>query len=445
MRIRPIPLETDAPYFPFPLQPSDTDDHYFTTNHLLDQPVRLNRQAAEVLRLADGETRLKDITAKITEHYGDGEGADAIQSRIDNLLRFLSRKELIWWRREVMKPMPVSPPPAIFWEITSACNLQCRHCVVEAGEKLAGELSTERCLEVAEEMAVFGVENVAFSGGEPLLHPDFFRIVERVVELGMTVQVATNGTLVTPQIARTLRDLGAEVQVSLDGSRPEIHDYMRPGRHAFTRTIEGIRALVAAGHEIMIGTVLTTININDIPNILALAESLGAAHFRLIPFVPKGRGGNYSEMEVSTTEVKRITQHLLSLRDKVHINITKLEFEQMLIGKASDAQLNTSGRLGCGGALSYGTITPSGAVLPCHFFHGVRADTIVSSPFAEVWKRSRFLNYFRHLTVADLHGHCSNCDWLPACGGSCRAVNFAKGDIFGTNPQCWIARELDGG
>lgn len=445
MRIRNGPLDSDVPYFPFPLRHADGNDHFCTSNHLLDKPIHLNRQAAEVLRLADGETPLEKIVAKLEEHYPESGGPDTIRAGIVGLLKLLSHKELIWWREAPMAPIPVSPPHNIFWEITAACNLQCRHCVVGAGKKVSGELTTERCLRLAEELADFGVESISFSGGEPLLHPDFFQIAQRVYELGLSIQVATNGTLVTPEIARRLNELAAAVQVSLDGSKPEIHDYMRPGHHAFDRAIRGIEALVAAGHEVMIGTVLSTINKDDILNIIALAESLGVKHFRLIPFVPKGRGESFAELEVSPAQVKAVTQQLIDLRASVRIDITHLEFEEMLTGKVCTDPLNLSQKLGCGGAVSYGTITPTGELLPCHFFSGVRGDTICTASFSKVWRRSRFLNYFRQLTVADLHGVCRSCVWLPACGGSCRAVNFAKGDLFGTNSQCWIATECEVG
>jgi len=438
------PSDSDVPYFPFSLLRSDENGDFETMNHLLDRPVSLNRQAAEVLRLADGETPLGSIVSKIASHYETSGGTDVVRPRIVDFLRSLSQRELIWWREMPIVSLPTAPPPSIFWEITAACNLRCRHCVVGAGEKRSRELSTERCLTLAEELAAFGVGNVAFSGGEPLLHPEFFQIAQRVRELGLSIQVATNGTLVTSEVARLLKALDAEVQVSLDGSKPEIHDYMRPGHKAFEKAIGGIEALVAAGHEVMIGTVLSTINKEDLLNIISLAESLGAVHFRLIPFVPKGRGEKHANMEVSPAEVKDITQTLLDIRGKVRINITNLEFEEILTGKACIEPLNLSQKLGCGGATSYGTITPTGELLPCHFFSGVRADNVVSVPFAEVWKRSRFLNYLRQLTVADLHGGCRKCIWLPSCGGSCRAVNFAKGDLFGTNPQCWITQELGG-
>jgi radical SAM protein with 4Fe4S-binding SPASM domain len=441
MQMRANPLDIDVPFFPFRIWASEDDSHYFTANHLVGRPICLNRQAAEVLRMADGETPFADIVSKLVDRYPDAGGRGVVSSQVVDLLRYLATYELIWWREVPLELVPVGPPPIVFWEITAACNLRCLHCVVGAGTKLDGELSTERCLELAQELAEAGVQNVTFSGGEPLIHPDFRLLAERVHELGLMVQVSTNGTLVTPEIARWLRRIGAEIQVSLDGSTPEIHDHMRPGRGAFDKTIAGIEALVAAGHDITIGTVVSTMNLGDIPSIVELAEGLGAARFRLVPFVPKGRGYDHMDIEISPFEMKQVTQYLHDLRGKTKIRIASLEFEDMLNDKLCQDPLNLNRGLGCSGAVAYATITPTGEVLPCHFFEGTRADSVAFAAFSEVWHHSRFLNYFRHLTVNDLHGACRDCSWLMRCGGSCRAVNFAKGDLLGGNHHCWIAYE----
>jgi len=442
MKMRPDPLDSDVPYYPFPLRLCDDGIHYLANNHLISEPVRLNKQAAEVLRLANGENTLAALVSYLVERYPDGGGTQAVRVGVIDTLRTLSANELVWWRDVPVEPVPVEPPPSVFWEITAACNLRCRHCVVGAGTKLDGELTTERCLELASELASCGVGDVAFSGGEPLLRPDFRLIAERVSEHGMTFQVATNGTLVTPEIARWLKQMKSGVQVSLDGSNPEIHDWLRPGHEAFNRTVSGIRNLVEAGHPVMVGTVLSTRNIDDIPATLALCEDLGVSAFRLIPFVPKGRGGVFSDLEVAPSGVKRITQYLRSQRERTKLEITSLEFEDMLDGTACADPADESRGLGCSGAVAYATITPNGELLPCHFFEGVRADSVANAPFWDVWCRSRFLNYFRHLGVRDLHGACSECSWLPRCGGSCRAINYSKGDLFGPNRACWIALEI---
>lgn len=441
MQMRDNPESTDVAFFPFRLWESGNDGNYLTINHHMVQPIKLDTQAAEVLRLADGATSFIEIIERLIERYPDAGGAGVIGPRVTELLRMLTAKGLIWWREVPVQPVPVHVPSSIFWEVTSACNLQCLHCVVDAGRKIKGELSTERCFTLAEELAASGVQDVAFSGGEPLLHPDFFEIAEKVRKLGMNIQLATNGTLVTPQVARALMDLDANVQVSLDGSTPEIHDVLRPGQNAFMRSIEGIKALVAAGHQITIGTVLSTVNINDIPAIVELAEQLGAATFRLIPFIPKGRGEFHRDMEVPPSQVKEVVRFLHNMRGRRRINFAPLEFEEMLDGGVCPDYPSPDMSLKCGGAVVYATITPNGEVLPCHFFEGVRADNVQSHAFSDIWYRSRFLNYFRHLTVSDLYGNCSTCTWLYRCTGSCRAGSHAKGDIFAGNKACWVSPE----
>ncbi len=430
-----------VPFFPFRLERSGENGDYLVKNHLSERPVRINRSGAEVLRMADGQRTLSDMVAELARRYPEAGGRERIRARLQDFFQPFSRNELLWWRDAPISTVAVGPPENMFWEITARCNLRCRHCVVGAGEALESELTTARCLELAEEMAAFGVESIAFSGGEPLIHPDFKKIATKVYELGMEVQVATNGTLVDRDLAGWFREIGAGVQVSLDGSRPEIHDFMRPGSNAFKHTVKGIKTLVNAGNHVIIGTVLTSKNLKDIPAILELTVGLGAAGFRLIPFVPKGRGRFHSDLEVTPEKVRDITLYLRDLRDSLDIGIAEMEFEEFLDAKPCHDPVDRNRPLGCGGAVSYGTITPTGEVLPCHFFEGVRADTVVDSSFGEVWRRSRFLNYFRSLSVSDLHGRCRSCSYLSECGGSCRATNFAKGDLFGSNPQCWISVE----
>ncbi len=442
MRVNPDTIDNRFPFFPFKVKNSKTANQFLIKNHLMDEALSINGQAAEVLRLANGENTLKNIVQHLVDCYPDTNSYEDIRRKAISLYLRLTEKELIWWRDASLKPARVQPPPGIFWEITAACNLRCRHCVVSAGSKMAEELSTRRCLTLAEEMAHFGVKNIAFSGGEPFIHPDFQKIVEHVKALGLEVQVATNGTLIKDRQASWLNDIQAGVQVSLDGSTSEIHDHLRPGNMAFDSTIAGIKALVKTGLKITVGTVLSSVNKDDIGNIIRLAEKMGVANFRLIPFVPKGRGEHFAHLEVPPKEVKELTFKLKQLRKNTIINITDLEFEDMTGGNGCIDYSAENQSLGCSGAVDYGTITPSGELLPCHFFHGVRADRLVDKPFDVVWCRSRFLNYFRQLRVGDLHGACRRCESIQECRGGCRAVNFAKGDLFGPNLSCWIAQRV---
>ncbi|MBN1780913.1 PqqD family peptide modification chaperone [bacterium] len=433
---------SDVPYFAFPIRRESGTSQFSTSNHLQERPLMLNVQAAEILRLADGERSLNEIMDYFERRYPHVEPS-LLREKILQVLDAMTRTELIWWRDKPVRLHAIEPPRTIFWEITSLCNLKCLHCVVSAGKRNSDELSVDRCFELIREMAGFGVQNIAFSGGEPLMHPEFKNLAEAVAASGMSIQVATNGTLVTREIAQWLRDLRADVQVSLDGSTSLIHDKMRPGNRAFEKAVRGIRHLLGAGHVLTVGSVVSKNNRHDIKNIITLCENLGVQNFRLIPFVPKGRGGTFAGMEITASEMKAITEMLISERKRRKINIIPLEFEKMVQGTACVQPASPGQSLGCGGARAYGTITPAGELLPCHFFEGVRADSVAGHAFADVWIQSRFLNYFRSLTVHDLHGACRDCRWLSACAGSCRAINFAKGDVFGANKGCWIAEEIE--
>lgn len=437
-------IDSKYPFYPFKLKKTNGGGSLEIINHLTAQPLRVNRHAAEVLRLLNGEYNLNQITKEIYIRYTDSTGEGDMRHKIIPLMLDLTQKNLLWWRDKKLEMMPVGPPENIFWEITAACNLRCSHCVVSAGNKSPKELNAKRCFALAKEMADFGVQSIAFSGGEPLIRPDFKKIAEYVKELGLSIQVATNGTLINEDIAQWLKDLQANVQVSLDGSNPKIHELMRPGSNAFEKTIAGIKALIKSGHEVTVGTVLTSVNKDDIFKIVDLSQAIGVTHFRLIPFVPKGRGEQFGHLELPPKIVGEITKQLIKLREKMSINIVPMEFEEMICGKRCSEKLNLNSPLGCSGAISYATITPSGELLPCHFFEGVRADSVMQKPFHEVWIKSRFLNYFRSLNIGDIEGACLKCQWLPKCGGSCRAANFAKGDLFGPNLSCWLVEELEG-
>lgn len=439
MQMRSEPLDSDVPFFPFPLRAAREPGQYRTTGHRRALYLQINRQAAEILRYADGATPLGVIVDRLARCYPRAGGPAAIRAQALALLRPLSARDMIWWRDRPLEPATVGPPESMFLEITAACNLCCRHCVVGAGAKLRNELPTERWLSLIDELAAYGVTNVAFSGGEPLAHPELRRLVERARAGGMSVQIATNGTLVTPAVARWLREQAADVQVSLDGSCPAIHEAMRLGSDAFARTVAGIKALVDAGLAVTVGTVVTRLNLADIPAIMRLCAELGAAAFRPIPFVPAGRGGHSAALDTTPREMLELTRMVSAARAGAALTITSMEFEEILEGGCPSQQATGAGR-GCSGALAYGTITPTGDLLPCHFFSGVRADSVAQRGFVEVWLHSRFLNYFRQLSVADFHGDCPTCPFVGRCGGSCRARNFAQGDLLGSNPACW-ARE----
>ena len=175
----------------------------------------------------------------------------------------------------------LAAPLYVAWQITNECNLACLHCIEESGpgKAFADELAREEALRVIDELLANEVPYISFSGGEPMLHPAFFEMVERVTSHGAQLKIETNGHYLTPGNCTRLADLGVKgVQVSLDGASAATFGRMRV-RGEFDRTVEGIRNLRAAGVPVEINFSPASFNIHEAARVVDFAWELGAASF----------------------------------------------------------------------------------------------------------------------------------------------------------------------
>jgi MoaA/NifB/PqqE/SkfB family radical SAM enzyme len=124
-------------------------------------------------------------------------------------------------------------PLYVAWQITNECNLACLHCIEESGpgKAFADELDETQIFAVLEELMKHEVPYLSFSGGEPMLHPQFFRMVEYVCERGAQLKIETNGHYLSVDNCRRMKALGVKaVQVSLDGASAATFNRMRGAR-----------------------------------------------------------------------------------------------------------------------------------------------------------------------------------------------------------------------
>ena len=172
-------------------------------------------------------------------------------------------------------------PLYIAWQVTNECNLACLHCIEESGPGKAfhDELSDEQVFQVLEQAMDLEVPYLSFSGGEPMVHPRFFDMVEYVCGRNGQLKIETNGAYLSPENCERLKRLGVKaVQVSLDGASRETFNRMRV-RGDFDLTVQGIRNLGAAGVPIEINYSPTCFNTHEIGTAVDLAAELGAYSF----------------------------------------------------------------------------------------------------------------------------------------------------------------------
>ena len=232
-----------------------------------------------------------------------------------------------------------SAPDIVFFEITRACNLTCKHCLNNSGNRLLREFSDKQIIAVINDIYSTGVQEIRFTGGEPLVVPSIFKYIYKARNLGLRVSMGTNGVLIDSQVAKKLASAGLNIIiVSIDGMEKQ-HDHIR-GKGSFKKAIMGIQSLLDVGISVRINTVAMRSNMEEIPYVVEYFFQ------RNIPimirrFIPSGRADDIkTEMltEVDYAILRNKLQSFLSNKkeivkghylkdDKVGVRI-KLPFER---------------------------------------------------------------------------------------------------------------------
>jgi radical SAM protein with 4Fe4S-binding SPASM domain len=200
-------------------------------------------------------------------------------------------------------------PRLVFWEVTKGCNLRCVHCRATATELASpSDLPTAQALNIIDQIAAFANPILVLSGGEPLYRPDIFQLARYGTDKGLRVALATNGTLVTKEVAQKIVDSGVKrVSISLDGANAETHDSFRGIPGAFDAAVYGFKNLKELGMQVKINMTIAKHNAAELPAVLEMVRGLGADALHTFLLVPVGCGVDIAESQmVAPEEYERI-------------------------------------------------------------------------------------------------------------------------------------------
>ncbi len=200
--------------------------------------------------------------------------------------------------------------PIVVWNVTRTCNLRCVHCYSDSyAQKYPGELTHDEALRVIDDLAVFQVPAVLFSGGEPLTRPDLFDLMGYAVGKGLRLTLSTNGTLLDEAAAKKLKELGTTyVGISLDGIG-ETNDIFRGKKGAFEGAVRGMRNCRAVDQKVGLRLTLTRRNCMDLHDIFNFIEAEGIQRACFYHLVYSGRGNAADEL--TTAEIRRAMDIIL--------------------------------------------------------------------------------------------------------------------------------------
>ncbi|KAA8921929.1 radical SAM/SPASM domain-containing protein [Thermoplasma sp.] len=359
----------------------------------------------------------------------------------------------------ITKPQIFDAPLMVVWNTTKQCNLNCLHCYANAGSKHPDEMTLDQKIRAIDMMDEAGVTMIAFSGGEPLISPDFWKIAEYASNKGFYTTIATNGTLLTKGVVDRLADVGIKyVEISLDSPDPEVHNRFRGQQMAWERTVQGIKNVVEKGvFDTAIATTATKYNYRQMDRMLDLAIQLKVKKFIVFNFVPTGRGKEIIDEDLTPKEREDLLNFLYDKwQQKVgpdiystspeysRIGINKIlegtgktysptHFATMETGSNGIAMAEFIG--GCGAGRVYAALEDNGDLEPCVFLP-IRVGNILRDGLQNIWENSKVLKDLRDRD--HLEGVCGTCPFKYSCGG-CRARAYGYyGDYMQLDPGCLL-------
>jgi len=347
--------------------------------------------------------------------------------------------------------------PVVVWNVTRRCNLHCVHCYASASDRpFEGELTTEEALGVIDDLAGFGVPVVLFSGGEPLTRPDLFVLSRHARDRGLRAVLSTNGTLITPGIAREVQAQGfSYAGVSLDGLQ-DIHDRFRGKKGAFEESLAGIRACREAGVRVGVRFTITRRNQHDLPAILDLLEEEDVPRFCMYHLAYSGRGKKIAADALAAEETRAaldllcdrvldwhrrgIEKEVLTVDNHADAAYLYLRIKREQPERAEEVLRLMRWNGGNSSGTGVGCIDYLGEVHPDQFSWHLSLGNVRQRAFSEIWRdvSNPLLAGLRGRRDL-IHGRCADCRFFDICNGNLRVrAEAATGDLWASDPACYL-------
>ena len=353
------------------------------------------------------------------EEYSLVKKSGVLLKNLINELNIISGKVIII--EPAMLPIyNFSAPDTIFFEITRECNLTCKHCLNNSGKRLPQEFSNKQLNSIIRDICTAGVQEIRFTGGEPLMVSNIFEYISKIRGYGLRVSIGTNGTLIDNNIAQKLASVGLNSAIiSVDGMEKH-HDFIR-GKGSFGKTMKGIKNLLDVDISVRINIVAMKSNIKEIPTVVDYFFQ------RNIPvmirrFIQSGRAKNLKDKELTREDYLLLKNELqlFLLDEKQIINGHYLKDEKVI----TRIQIPFE-RYSCSAGHRGLVVLPNGDVQTCGFLGSLGEPPIgnlKTESLAFLWQKlleSKYIDSLRLLLSK--HNTCKSCQETD-----CLAIALAK-------------------
>ncbi|MFB0561483.1 MAG: PqqD family peptide modification chaperone [Candidatus Lokiarchaeia archaeon] len=414
----------------------DKDD-YLISNPKEPHPMKLNIMTFFILKCCNGKNSLLQILDLITKKFQVER--EVAEKDLLGIIELLVERNFVSLRIpggiQRRKKQKIFSLQYVSIALTNQCNLKCFMCYANSGEHVENELNFMDWSKVLDSVTKMGAHSLILTGGEPLVYEDFIPLIRYAKNLGLEIDLCTNGSLITEETADLFKkEQIRSVRISLDGGDAKTHDKIRGKTGAFKKTIRGIKLLKEQNIRTEIQTVVLQNNFNDIAKIAELSTSLGVYKIEFSPIEKVGRAEGLSEeLFLSAEQMRELHEFMLGHQTRYKKQL------RTLIKKRPKRFVNPETCFAyprCGVGIFLIHIDPVGAIYPCSLLSTsqFRLGNILSDDLKKVWNKSEILGTFRKKLLED-YKECQNCGLRYTCLGGCRArAYYLNNDLLGPDP-----------
>ena len=312
-------------------------------------------------------------------------------------------------------------------ELSRACNLRCLYCYAASGEPIENELSIDEIRDAIDQACGLGIKKVVvLGGGEPLLYPQIFEVLDYLKEKDLVIDLFTNGLCLSETIAAGLYEREIGIVLKMNSRNPEIQDYLAGKKGAFKAISAGLQALQSAGYpdencHLGIETIICRQNYEELPALWRWARKN-----TIVPYVEvmtmQGRAVDHLDLEVSSEKVKAMFE-TLAVIDREEFGLSWEPHPPLVASQCARHEYSC-------------TVSANGEVYPCCGVT-VSGGNIRHQTLADIITKTKVFNELRNIRET-IKGACASCSINQQCYG-CRGHAYQiTGDYLAEDPLCWL-------
>lgn len=312
-------------------------------------------------------------------------------------------------------------------ELSRICNLRCIYCYAESGLALANELTRTEIQSVIDQAAALGARKIIIlGGGEPLLYPHIIDIIDHIKSHDMDVDLFTNATLISPDMAQALYARKVAISMKMNSQNESVQDELAGRSNTWQEIQKGFQALLQAGypdteHTLGIETIICAQNYEEIPTLWRWARDNN-----IIPYIEtmtdQGRASQHDSLHVEPAKVQAMFEQLAAI-DKAEYGHTWLPRPPLAGSHCARHEYSC-------------TVTSVGEVYPCPGV-SIATGNIRDQSLKDILHNSPVIQELRNIRT-NITGKCKTCEHLEFCYG-CRGNAYqTTGDHLASDPACWL-------